>query len=314
MQEEEIKSKYIHSDIIFSWLFKHLNPPQLLKIPKSLQIKPSLSQLQKNWTQELHSPNPSFFKAMFKTIWKEILFSSLIHAFSYSQKAVSAAIVKLIIDYLQETNQNSTKENLLISGVVMTTFILTVGKSNAEYRMILLIGKIKAMINLMIVKKVMVINSNSIEEGKVLNVLSADLELIELLMYSPFLLGAPINIIIFSLLVYYIISAEALIGLAASICHIPVIILLTLAGKKARAKIALVSDGRIKLLTNLVEGIKIFKFYTWELAYAQRICDKRREEIGKRYFLANYNVLMSVGSIGGIYLCIFMIFYVCLGF
>jgi ATP-binding cassette subfamily C (CFTR/MRP) protein 4 len=129
-------------------------------------------------------------------------------------------------------------------------------------------------------------------------------------MYSPYLIGSPFNILAVSLILAYVVSPSAILGLAISVFHMPIIFFLAVAGGKARAKINKFGDLRIKYLTNFIEGIKIFKFYAWEIAYVGKICEIRKMEIGQRYLLSNLNGLIGVFSLGGLGFCIFVTFFV----
>ena len=64
------------------------------------------------------------------------------------------------------------------------------------------------------------------------------------------------------------------------------------------------------MIENLIEGIKIFKFYVWENLFTDKICGIRSQEMSQRYKSGLITSIMTVVSMGGICLSVFVTFYV----
>ena len=313
MNSKFIKPCSVNNDFFFTWVFGFLKKrknPRLCEIPNSLNLSKPFKELKKNWSAELKSKSPSFEKAIFKVFWPQLLLLSSICAISNLQKTYMAVMIKELIDALSDSSGKDTRISLLASGIVLSATILSVLKSNAEYQMLLLGARMRCLVTLMVNQKLMKVNSNYIDHGKILNVLGSDMELFEFFLFTPYIICTPLLIINASLVLTYVFDISGLIGIGISIAHVPFIFILAVVGTKYRAKCSELADKRIKLVNNLIEGIKIFKFYAWELKFLDKIKHFRKLEISERYKLANINALMVILSLGGLSLVVYITFYV----
>ena len=62
-----------------------------------------------------------------------------------------------------------------------------------------------------------------------------------------------------------------LLGIAMVFCHTLIIIFLGKFNTSLRIKQAKFSDSRMKMITNLIEGIRIVKLYGWEKPFVKLI-------------------------------------------
>ena len=123
--------------------------------------------------------------------------------------------------------------------------------------------------------------------GKITNILSNDFNVIELkgtvifaLMTMPFLLIGNIVILVLRL------------GWPGIICPLVVVLLIPfqiLLGKFASSMLKGVNvykDERIKLCTEIIEGVKFIKLYGWEMAFKRIIQTLRKEKLRKCMWLS----------------------------
>ncbi|CAG9326281.1 unnamed protein product [Blepharisma stoltei] len=129
-----------------------------------------------------------------------------------------------------------------------------------------------------------------------------------LLSIPTFMIGA------FFILGFYL-GPAGIIGLLISIIHFPLVILLARWAGRFRVKVALFADSRIKMITNLIEGIRIVKLYGWEDPYLDRIYYKRTQEIKEalhKLKVHSLNKMAGPGGVGVVLLVTFII-YIYLG-
>ena len=89
-----------------------------------------------------------------------------------------AVMIKELIDSLSDPSGKGTRISLFASGIVLSSIILSVLKSNAEFQILLLGARMRFMVILMLHNKLKA-SSDSINQGKTLNVLGSDMELFE---------------------------------------------------------------------------------------------------------------------------------------
>ena len=248
MNSGSIKVPNIRLNLFSNWIFKHLREtksPKLCELTKDFELGEPLKKLNSNWKQEKSKKNPSFARAMIKTIWKEFLIASIIQIFGNIQSLFRALILKQMIDYMADESKNEKNCDLMIAGMIFLSIITILFKSNSEYRMLILTGKIKGLITHIVAEKVLSVNKCSINQGKILNIVGEDLEVFDLLLYSPYLIGTPIMIIISCLLIVHFFHISGLVGIGISILHIPIIFVLAGVGSMFKSKSNKFSDKRV---------------------------------------------------------------------
>lgn len=313
MDKNSFKVRRIQTDMLFTWIFNHLNfnsSPKLCEISGDLKFDHFIELFDKYWLNESKRIRPSFAKVLIKIVWKDFLIASLIQIFGNTQSLLMGIIIKEMIDNLEDERKSEKISNVLIFALVLRSLISILFKGNSEYRMLILAGKIKALITHIVSKKVLRIRRNSIKNGKILNIIGGDLEIFDMILYTPYLIGTPITVVIACLFVVYFFDKSGLIGIGISIFHVPLIFGLAFLGSKFKKKSNLTADKRIKLIENLIEGIKIFKFYAWEKLFCERICTIRSQEMISKYISGQISSLMAIFSMGGVCLSIFVTFYV----
>lgn len=83
-------------------------------------------------------------------------------------------------------------------------------------------------------------------------------------------------------LLYNYIGLSALIGFALTLVTLPLQGKLFNIQRKLRRSNIGITDERVKLMNELLQGIKAVKFYAWEEPFSQAVCDIRARELKKR--------------------------------
>ncbi|XP_041940994.1 multidrug resistance-associated protein 1-like [Alosa sapidissima] len=143
--------------------------------------------------------------------------------------------------------------------------------------------RVKTAVMGLIYRKCLVINSaarRSCTVGEIVNLVSADTQkLMDFVVYFNAVWVAPIEIALCLFFLWQRLGPSALAGIAT------VILIFPLNGfiAKMRSKLQEVQmkymDGRIKLMNEILGGIKILKFYAWEKAFLERVIGYREHEL-----------------------------------
>ena len=91
--------------------------------------------------------------------------------------------------------------------------------------------------------------------------------------------ASPIQLIICLILLFSNLGPSALAGFAVFIVLSPFQAMAMRRLFASRAKSMVWTDKRAKLLQELLGGIKVIKFFAWEIPFLQRIADYRRKEL-----------------------------------
>ena len=162
---------------------------------------------------------------------------------------------------------------------------------------------------LMVSDKVLTLKNSCVTEestrGKILNVVSNDMEILELTSYSTYFLSSPFVMVAAIIIVVAWFGPAGLVGIGISILHLPLIMYIGGKTSKIRLKASKIGDTRVKMIENLIEGIKIMKLYAWELPFIKSISSIRQKEINVLRDASRYRALMSMLSVSGIGLAVF---------
>ncbi|KAF9959717.1 hypothetical protein BGZ72_008964 [Mortierella alpina] len=131
--------------------------------------------------------------------------------------------------------------------------------------------------------------------GEINNHMSVDSERwSEALVFMPMLISIPIELIIAVWMLYLQISWSVFAGLATIVVLTPVQGIIAKFFMKAKAQKLEAMDGRIRIMNEILSGIKIVKLYGWEDSFKDRVNVYRRREVAT---LRKIGVIFSFLSI-----------------
>ena len=120
---------------------------------------------------------------------------------------------------------------------------------------------------------------------------------LELIIYVNTLWSAPLQIIISLALIWNQLQESSLSGLLVMLIFIPVNVFLANKAKNYRTQKLKQQDTRIKLINEVLNGIKVLKLYGWENSF-NNIINKVREIELK--ILAKFNIVSTLMTLGNI--------------
>nr|AJD79132.1 ABCC3 [Pectinophora gossypiella] len=133
-------------------------------------------------------------------------------------------------------------------------------------------------------RKIMRMNNGSLGEttaGKVVNILSNDLQRFDLaFLFMHYIWIIPIQMIAVCYLGFMQAGYAALIGIVALILiALPIQGVLGRVSGKVRFRVAEKTDDRIKVMSEVINGIQVIKMYAWEIPFQKVVGEKRLAEL-----------------------------------
>uniref|UniRef100_A0A7M4F5B4 Multidrug resistance-associated protein 1-like n=1 Tax=Crocodylus porosus TaxID=8502 RepID=A0A7M4F5B4_CROPO len=126
--------------------------------------------------------------------------------------------------------------------------------------------------------------------GEIVNLMSSDAQqLMEMAVNLNLLWSAPFQILMAIIFLWQELGPSVLAGVAVLVLVIPINAFV--AAKKSQMKTA---DQRVKLLNEILHGIKILKLYAWETSYQKKVMEIREHEIDvlkSSGYLATFSML-----------------------
>ena len=214
-------------------------------------------------------------------------------------------MVLYIIRYLNSNDQPVSNIVGYIIAYGSIAFISLIMINMTFVKIFIFVAKLKGILSQLLYKKVLKTYYGEISQGstsgKLSSLISSDLEFLEGIMFLQFFFSLPSFLIGSAILLWFNLGLSGILGLIVAICHLPFIYLLGKITGKYRFLSAAIGDSRMKMITNLIEGIRIVKLYGWENPYMEGLFAKRGQEIEKlkkKAGIVCVNKAFSSGCVG----------------
>uniref|UniRef100_A0A8C8E472 ABC-type glutathione-S-conjugate transporter n=1 Tax=Oryzias sinensis TaxID=183150 RepID=A0A8C8E472_9TELE len=142
--------------------------------------------------------------------------------------------------------------------------------------------RVKTAVMGLVYRKSLVINSaarRTCTVGEIVNLVSADTQkLMDFVVYFNAVWLAPIEIGLCLFFLWQHLGPSALAGIATVILIFPLNGFIAKKRSKLQVKMKFM-DGRVRLMNEILNGIKILKFYAWEKAFLEQVLGYREKEL-----------------------------------
>ena len=116
--------------------------------------------------------------------------------------------------------------------------------------------------------------------GQVVNMMSNDTnQLQRFLQFSGNFMVAPLQILIALILIYMQVGNAMWVGVAYMVSLVPANIFIFSVVGKMRFEVLKFSDARVKMMNEILAGIRILKFYAWERPFGKQVEGLREKEL-----------------------------------
>lgn len=167
--------------------------------------------------------------------------------------------------------------------MLATAMIQTLVLSQYFHRMFLVGMRIRTALISTIYRKAMCMTNASRKEstvGEIVNLMSVDAQrFMELTAYLNMIWSAPLQIALSLYFLWDVLGPSVLAGLAVMIILIPVNGFIANKVKTLQIKQMKNKDERVKLMNEVLSGMKVLKLYAWEPSFEAQILKIRNKEI-----------------------------------
>lgn len=236
-----------------------------------------------NGIQETRREKINIVKSLVKTFWAPFLVASIWKFFFDILQFVNPILLKYLIAFV------GSKDDPIWIGVFYACCMFVNGTIQSVLlgsyfqRMFVLGMRVRTALVTAIYKKSLLLSSTARKEstvGEIVNLMSVDSQrFMDLMAYLNMIWSAPLQIALSLILLYQQLKASVFAGLAVMIMIIPFNLLLTSKIKKMQTIQMKRKDERVKLINEVLSGIKVLKLYAWEVAFKKKIDDIRNKEV-----------------------------------
>lgn len=224
----------------------------------------------------------SILPALIKAFGGTFLFGSCLKLFQDVLTFASPQVLRLIIGFVgsdQPTWRGYLYAGLLFGIASTQTLFL------AQYfhRMFLVGLRIRTALISAIFRKALVMSNTARKEstvGEIVNLMAVDAQrFMDLVTYLNMIWSAPLQISLAIYFLWQILGPSVLAGLAVMIILIPVNGVIANKAKNLQIKQMKNKDERVKLMNEVLNGIKVLKLYAWEPSFEQQVLKIRDKEV-----------------------------------
>ncbi|GLH03628.1 Probable multidrug resistance-associated protein lethal(2)03659 [Gryllus bimaculatus] len=226
----------------------------------------------------------SVLPAVCKAFGATFLFGSLLKLVQDLLTFASPQILKLLISYVSDDTYTEEWKGyfyavlMFLAASIQTLFL-------AQYfnRMFLVGLRIRTALVSAIYRKALRLSSAARKEstvGEIVNLMSVDAQrFMDLTAYLSMLWSAPLQIALALYFLWDTLGPSVLAGLAVMIILIPVNGVVANRVKVLQIRQMKNKDERVKLMNEVLSGIKVLKLYAWEPSFEQQVLKIRDKEI-----------------------------------
>lgn len=225
--------------------------------------------------------------ALYKTFQFQYTMSCIFLALSFVCQALSPLITKRLIDFVEyryfgiETTYNKgigytlgAVVLIFINGLLLNHYFHNAMVTGAAVKLILTKDVLLKSFTMLAKAK------HKFSVGRITSLMSTDLLRIDLAVgFQPLVVCFPIPVIIAVVLLLENIGVTSLVGIGLFIVSLVACVLLTSKLFFTRETVVKYTDERISLMREVLNNLKVIKFYAWELAYKANITKVREREM-----------------------------------
>ncbi|XP_014480641.1 PREDICTED: multidrug resistance-associated protein 5-like isoform X2 [Dinoponera quadriceps] len=282
----------LFSYVYITWMTRYL----WKAYKKGLTIKdlPSIStfdsceyntlRLEVLWQQELSKNGPSaasFSMVAWRFVRTRVYISCILLTCSLIFGFISPTILmRKILEYMESPEENfwdGIKWVVLLALCDSLRAFFFTWTWNMNYKTGL---RLKSACTTLLYKKIIKLNSlGSKSTGEVINLFCNDSQrLFDVIIYGPMIISGPIVISCGIIYVLWLFNPISLLGMIAFLSFYPCQFLISRATGYFREKSIVITDSRIRLMSEILECIKLIKMYAWEKYFSQKLLAIRKKE------------------------------------
>ncbi|XP_046746888.1 ATP-binding cassette sub-family C member 4-like [Diprion similis] len=323
----------ILSRLFFGWMVpifwkgtkRDLEVTDLYDPLKSDESESLGDRLEKEWKKELtkveleeqlarkKDPNkavkrrPSLFWAIARVFWVPYMLQGLLFFIQLmGLRIIQPTIQGWVIKYFDNDQGTTTKDQVMIYAACL--ILVTLGVVFITHHTTLATQQIGMRVRVaccsIIYRKVLRLNLAAVSNtaaGQVANLISNDVARFDIApMFLHYIWIMPLQVVLIGYVMWQSVGPAALVGIGTLILQtIPIQGYLSRLSAKFRSKIAVKTDNRVQLMSELISGIQVVKMYSWEKPFELIVSKVRALEmklIGYTSYLRGFHLSIMIFS------------------
>ncbi|XP_049764041.1 multidrug resistance-associated protein 1 isoform X1 [Schistocerca cancellata] len=247
-------------------------------------------------TQSKKKYQASILPAICKAFGPTFLFGACLKFVQDVLMFANPQILKLLISFV-EGNEPMWKGYTYAGLMFATAAVQTLVLAQYFHRMFIVGLRVRTAVIAAVYRKALRMSNSARKEstvGEIVNLMSVDAQkLMDLTTYLNMIWSAPLQIALALYFLWDILGPSVLAGLAVMIIMIPLNAYVANRVKTLQMRQMKYKDERVKLMNEVLNGMKVLKLYAWEPSFEQEVSRIRNKEIKVLKQLAYLNAITS---------------------
>ncbi|CAG8452470.1 10619_t:CDS:10 [Ambispora leptoticha] len=282
----------IFSRLTFYWMTqlmklgysKYLTFEDLWDLKKEDQSTVLSRKFEIAWKKELTKKNPSLLWACVTTFGGPFFFAALFKAsqdiLGFIQPLLLSQLMEFVSSYGTKTEKPHAYKGILIACLMFFTAVFQTILLHQYFQLCIVTGmRLRAGLVTAIYQKALRLSNAARQKstvGEIVNHMSVDAQkFMDLCTYFHIIWSGPLQICLALIFLYKTMGVSIFAGVAAMILTIPANGFLAKRMRSLQKKQMGNKDQRIKLMNEVLNGIKVIKLYAWEGAFLKKIAHIR---------------------------------------
>ncbi|CDH53089.1 multidrug resistance-associated protein 1 [Lichtheimia corymbifera JMRC:FSU:9682] len=237
---------------------------------------------QKAWDREAKkTKNPSLLRVLIKTVGGPFLFAAFFKGLQdilqFTQPMLLSALITWVAQYSESDGQGvpAYRGVLIALGMFFTAVVQTMVLHQYFHRCFTTGMRLRAALVTAIYRKTLVLSNGSRQQstvGEIVNHMSVDAQrLMDLCTYFHIAWSGPFQIVIALVLLWRTMGPSIWAGVAILVLAVPLNTYLAKKMRTLQKRQMGNKDARVKLMNEILNGIKVIKLYAWENPFMEKI-------------------------------------------
>lgn len=228
-------------------------------------------------------PNSWLITTIYKTFKWILLKSAFFKLLQDVLSFVSPQLLKLMVSFTEDKSSYNW-EGYLYSVLLFVVALLQSLFLQQYFQQCFVLGmKVRTAIMAAVYKKALMISNDARKEatvGETVNLMSADAQRFnDVTNFIHLLWSCPLQIILSIVFLWIELGPSVLAGLAVMVLMVPINGVIATKARKFQVENMKFKDERLKIMNEILNGIKILKLYAWEPSFQAQVEDIREKEL-----------------------------------
>ncbi|XP_042357577.1 canalicular multispecific organic anion transporter 1 isoform X2 [Plectropomus leopardus] len=233
--------------------------------------------------EEENYPNSWLVSTIYKTFTRILLESAFFKLVQDLLAFASPQLLKVMISFTQDTSRHAWEGYLYAVLLLVVAILQSLFLQQYFQRCFVLGMKVRTAIMAAVYKKALVVSNDTRKEstvGETVNLMSADAQRFnDVTNFIHLLWSCPLQIILSIVFLWLELGPSVLAGLAVMVLMVPINGLLANKARKIQIENMKFKDKRLKIMNEILNGIKILKLYAWEPSFQAQVEGIRGQEL-----------------------------------